>query len=379
MRTDTQDARAIFLRMCIRFVDLNHIYGDGTDLTLIAQFPFDPNPDWSGYYAYAPEIQEYFMRFYEKNELSPFVVLNTEVVKAEWHDLEGLWHVTLRNRKDSSTFVDKCNVLINGSGVLTKWKWPDIEGLHDFKGVLAHSANWPQDLDWADKRVAVIGTGSSSIQMVPEIAKTASELTVMMRNNTYIAPPFGANAQNTEADPEAQDPAAAGKHHYTEKEKQRFREDREYHLRYRVGIERGIANGGWTMFERGSELNVFVKGAMQESMRQRLGDRDDLKERIIPSWSPGCRRLTPGEGYLEALIRDNVSCCFDDITKVTENGLRTVTGEDIEVDILACATGFYVQYQPHFKITGIGGQVMQDQEEPNVYASVAAPGMQSRT
>ena len=64
------------------------------------------------------------MRFYEKNELSPFVVLNTEVVEAEWLDLEGLWKVTLRNRKDGTTFEDKCNVMINGSGVLTKWKWP---------------------------------------------------------------------------------------------------------------------------------------------------------------------------------------------------------------------------------------------------------------
>ena len=326
------------------------------------QFPFDPNPDWSGYYAYAPEIQDYFMRFYEKHELSPFVVLNTEVVEATWHDLEGQWHVTLRDRTTNRTFDDKCNVLINGSGVLTKWKWPDIKGLHDFKGELAHSANWPQDLKWEGKRVAVIGTGSSSIQMVPEIAKTASKVTVMMRNNTYIAPPFGANAQNKEADPDAQDPAAAGKHQYTEKEKQKFREDPEYHLKYRTGIERGIANAGWTMFERGSELNVFVKGAMQESMRQRLGDRNDLKEKIIPSWSPGCRRLTPGEGYLEALIRDNVDCCFDDIARVTDTGLETVTGEHIEIDILACATGFFVQYQPHFKITGSGGQIMQVSE-----------------
>lgn len=337
-------------------------------------FPFDPNPEWSEFYASAPEIQDYFMRFYEKNELSPFVVLNTEVVQAEWHDMEGLWHVTLKDRKTEKTFVDKCNIIINGSGVLTKWKWPTIQGLFDFKGALAHSANWPQDLKWEGKRVAVIGTGSSSIQMVPRLAETASKVTVFMRNNTYIAPPFGSNVSNKEADPDALDPAAAGKHHYTEKEKQRFREDPEYHLKYRTTIERQIANGGWDMFNRGSELNLFVKGAMQDSMKQRLAHRDDLKERIIPTWSPGCRRLTPGDGYLEALIRDNVECEFDDIARVTETGLETVTGKHHEVDILACATGFNVQYFPHFKIIGTGGQVMQDSPEPNVYASVASPG-----
>lgn len=249
-----------------------------------------------------------------------------------------------------------------------------IDGLFDFKGSLAHSANWPQDLDWTGKKVAVIGTGSSSIQMVPRIAETASKLTVFMRNNTYIAPPFGANVSNTEADPDAADPAAAGKHKYTEKEKQRFREDPEYHLKYRTTIERNIANGGWDMFNRGTELHKMVKTSMQESMRQRLAQRDDLKERIIPTWSPGCRRLTPGDGYLEALIRDNVFCEFDDIQKITPTALLTVTGTHHEVDVLACATGFNVQYQPHYKIIGVGGQVMQDSQEPNVYASVAVPG-----
>ncbi|KAK5731130.1 hypothetical protein LTR15_001068 [Elasticomyces elasticus] len=335
-------------------------------------FPFEPNALWSGYYAYAPEIQEYFLRFYKKHNLEPFVVLGTEVMSAEWHDLEGKWHVQLK-RKDGTTFEDTCNVLINGSGVLTKWKWPTIEGLHDFKGVLAHSAYWPQDLDWTDKRVAVIGTGSSSIQMLPKLAATAKSVTVFMRNQTYIAPQFGANITNHEADPDAMDPAAAGKHQYTEKEKQRFRDDPDYHLEYRKKVEGSIV-GGWDMFNRGTDLNVQVRQFMQNQMRDRLGDRDDLKERIIPTWSPGCRRLTPGEGYLEALIQKNVSCVFDGIESVNATGLKTGTGQQIDVDILACATGFDVQYLPHFRITGLGGQVMQDQTTPNVYASIAAPG-----
>ena len=205
-------------------------------------FPFDRKPDWSGYYSYAPEIQDYMMNFYKKHNLEPFVVLNTEIVSATWDQLSGKWEVELR-RKDGSTFTDTCNVLINGSGVLTKWKWPDIEGLRDFKGQIAHSANWPQDLDWKDKKVAVIGTGSSSIQMVPHIAKTATSLTVFMRNKTYIAPQFGTNVSNKEADPDAADPQAAGKHQYTEKEKQRFRDDPDYHLDYVTRVEKSIVGG----------------------------------------------------------------------------------------------------------------------------------------
>lgn len=109
-------------------------------------------------------------------------------------------------------------------------------------------------------------------------------------------------------------------------------------------------------------------------MSTRLGDRDDIKERMIPSWSPGCRRLTPGEGYLEALTKENVEVLWGEIGSITEKGILTSSGREIEVDILACATGFDVQYLPHFKITGLGGQVMQDQKQPNIYASAACPG-----
>jgi cation diffusion facilitator CzcD-associated flavoprotein CzcO len=262
--------------------------------------------------------------------------------------------------------------LINGSGVLTKWKWPSIPGLQDFKGILAHSASWPQDLDWSGKRVAVIGSGSSSIQMVPKIAETASHLSVFMRNKTYIAPQFGANITNKEADPNAMDPAAAGKHKYTEMERKRFREDPAYLQAYRTRLEQSVASG-WDMFYRGSELNVQVKAHVQESMRQRLGDREDLKEKIIPSWSPGCRRLTPGENYLESLTLPNVEVVWGEIDRISEAGLVTESGRQVEVDILACATGFDVQYLPHFKITGQNGVVMQDQKDPNIYASIAHP------
>ncbi|KAJ9652039.1 hypothetical protein H2198_008701 [Neophaeococcomyces mojaviensis] len=334
-------------------------------------FPFERNPKWSGYYSYAPEIQEYMMNFYKKHNLEPFVVLNTEVISATWDQLSGKWEVELR-RKDGSTFIDKANVLINGSGVLTKWKWPTIEGLHDFKGVLAHSANWPQDLDWAGRRVAVIGTGSSSIQMVPQIRKTAQSLTVFMRNCTYIAPQFGTDISNKEADPDAMEPQAAGKHQYTEKEKQRFIEDPDYHLNYVTRIEQSFA-AGWDMFYRGSGLNLAAKKHMQDLMAAKLGNREDLKKHFIPTWSPGCRRLTPGEGYLEALIEPNVNCVFGEIAKITPTGVEMEDGSFHEVDILACATGFNVQYLPHFKIVGQEGQVMQDQKEPNVYASIAAP------
>ncbi|KAK6386122.1 hypothetical protein LTS17_001696 [Exophiala oligosperma] len=335
-------------------------------------FPFEPNPEWSGYYSYSDEIQNYMLAFAKKYDLDKYVQLNTEVMSAAWDEQNGLWNVHIQ-RKDGSTFVDTCNVIVNGAGVVNKWKWPAIEGLHDFKGILAHSADWDTTLDFKDKTIAIIGTGSSSVQMVPQLSAAGHHVTVFMRNKTYIGPQLGSNVSNKEADPEAMEPHAAGKHKYTEKEKLRFRDDPEYHLRYRRALERSVVSG-FKMFYRGSDLNIMAKKAMQESMAERLGDREDLKEHLIPDWSPGCRRLTPGEGYLEALRAENVTCVFDEISKIVPDGVVTSTGERYKVEMLACATGFHVQFLPHFKITGLDGQVMQDQSKPNVYASIAAPG-----
>ena len=340
-------------------------------------YPFEPNPDWSGFYAYSYEIQEYFERFYEKYELEPFVKLNTEVVSATWDGDEGKWKVELRCRDAASgkteVFQDWCHVLINGSGVLSKWKWPDIDGLHDFQGQLTHSAAWDPSTDAADKRVAVIGTGSSSIQMVPHLAEKASKLTVFMRNVTWIAPQIASDEQAAAEDGEP--PAAAGKHSYTRREKEHFRNDPDFHLKYRKDIE-GQMGENFSMFLRGTELNVKAKELMRAQMLQRIGPgHDQLKEKLIPSWSPGCRRLTPGEGYLEALTRPNVTTVHEQIVRITPRGLMVASGKEIEVDVLACATGFEVAYVPHFKITGAGGTVMQEEwaEEPNIYLSVAAP------
>ncbi|ETI19779.1 hypothetical protein G647_08792 [Cladophialophora carrionii CBS 160.54] len=316
-------------------------------------FPFEPNPEWSGYYSYSDEIQTYMLNFAKKYGVEKYIQLSTEVVAATWDETPSKWTVELK-RRDGSTFTDTCDVLVNGTGTVNKWKWSAIDGLHDFQGTLAHSANWDRSIDWKGKTVAVIGTGSSSIQMVPKLQETAAHVTVFTRNQTYIATPFAQTHVHGEGEAE-------------------FRADPEYLLNYRREVERSIVSL-FRVFLRGTEESAMAKKHLQEDMAKRLGDRDDLKKRFIPEWSPGCRRLTPGEGYLEARIQDNMTCVFDDIVKVTPQGILTADGTERKCDILACAMGFHVAFLPHFRITGLGGQVMQDQETPNVYSSVAAPG-----
>ena len=336
-------------------------------------YPFYPNPEWSGYYSYSHEIQLYFTRFAKQFDLEKYGVYDTEVLSAQWDSTTAKWRIALRGPA-GTVFTDTCDVLVNGSGIFNKWKWPAIDGLHDFRGVLAHSADWPQDLDWTGKRIAVIGTGSSSIQMVPQFAKTAEQVTVFMRNKTYIGHQIASSVSNHEADTLSMDPAAAGKHTYTDKEKQRFRDDPEYFLQYRRKIEAAVV-GGFGIFYRGTPANVEARAELQDAMARKIGEGNKLlKAKLIPEWSPGCRRLTPGEGYLESFSRDNVTPCFSDIVRVTSDGITTADGtQHRDIDILACATGFDIQYLPHFQLTGQHGQVMQN-TKPNVYASIAAPG-----
>ncbi|KAF2432170.1 FAD/NAD(P)-binding domain-containing protein [Tothia fuscella] len=322
-------------------------------------YPFDPNPEWSGYYSYADEIQRYLVNFSKRHDCEKYVQFNTEVMGATWDETDGLWKIELK-RADGTTFSDTANVLVNGS-------------LHDFKGTLAHSAAWDSSLDWKDKKVGVIGAGSSSIQIVPQIAASASHLSVFIRNQMYIGPQMGLGVSNKEADPDAADPSAAGKHKYTEKEKERFRRDPEYFLQYRQQVERKLSGLFW-IFYRSSEENLAAKKHMQELMSAELGVREDIKKALIPNWSPGCRRYTPGEGHLAALQKDNVTPVFNPILKVVPEGIMTVDGTTHKLNILICATGLHVAFIPHFRLTGLGGQVMQDQTDPNIYGAIAVPG-----
>jgi cation diffusion facilitator CzcD-associated flavoprotein CzcO len=342
-------------------------------------FTFEPNPEWSGFYSYADEIQQYMLDTARKWAVDEFTQYRTEVLSARWMQHSGMWELQLRQlgvqagEEDEQVFTDTCHVLVNGSGVVNKWKWPDIDGLHEFQGTLAHSAAWDSTIDWAGKSVAVIGSGSSSIQMVPPMAETAKSLTVFIRNPTYVGPLMHMLVSNKETDPDAQDPGSAGIHRYTDKEKKRFREDPDHLLWYRRQIEK-MMNGAFPAYIRGSAANLGNKAFWQGTMEKLLAGDPELGKFLIPDWSPGCRRLSPGEHYLQALLRDNVTPCTQKVTRASARGIITADEVEHQFDIIACATGFAVQYLPHFRIVGVDGEVMQDQATPNVYASVSVPG-----
>ncbi|KAF2136532.1 uncharacterized protein K452DRAFT_322360 [Aplosporella prunicola CBS 121167] len=335
----------------------------------IYNFSFEPNPNWSSYYSYSEEIQDYFVRFYEKYKLQEFMRFNTTVLSVTWDDRKAQWEVELV--RDGKKFTDWCHVLINGSGVVNRWKYPNIPGIDRYRGTLTHSAHWDTSISWENKRVAVIGSGASAVQLLPQLVKGSQSLVCFARNPTWIIP----NILNGEpAHPAGMTPAAAGKHRYVDEEKALFRADANQLLAYRKKLESSITVL-FPAFIRGSPLNNMFRQQMREVVGAQLGDDEQLRKAFLPEWSPGCRRITPSDDFIQCFKLPHVSLDRDNLAGFTERGLRTVTGREYEFDLIACATGFDIQFVPHFKVVGRGGAVMQEEwsETPNLYLSITSP------
>lgn len=147
---------------------------------------------WSHYYSYSPETWRYLKDIEEENDfINKYIKLKHQIERAEWDDEAGLWRFKIRNITTNEVFDDAAEFFINAGGVLNKWKWPEIPGLHDFKGKLMHSANYEEGYDLKDKKVAVIGAGSSGVQIVAAITPKVEKLYHWVRSPIWITAAFG--------------------------------------------------------------------------------------------------------------------------------------------------------------------------------------------
>ncbi|OBT75667.1 hypothetical protein VF21_05161 [Pseudogymnoascus sp. 05NY08] len=332
----------------------------------IYAFPFDPNPSWSKFYASGQEIQEYVQRTVTKWDLARDVLLNTKVVGAYWQEKTSQWKVEVEHggvRRE-----EYAEILISGQGFLNLWKWPDIEGLQSFKGKKVHSADWDHSYDYSKQRIAVIGNGSSGIQILPQLAKTeGTDVTSFQRGPTWVisrmSPSMLLGRADVSSNPE-----------YTEEDKRRFKLDPQYHNQYRRQLVNRI-NKAFKMFVKGSPENTEATKFAIKQMSDKLNNDKELCAKLIPDWELGCRRVTPGEGYLESFLLPNVHLNQNTITHITEDALHTSDGQSLEVDTIVCATGFDVSHCPHYPIIGRNQVSLAEKwaDEPESYLSLACP------
>lgn len=150
------------------------------------QYSWKPQP-WKHYYAGASEIWQYIKEIERDNGfIDKYVNLRHEVIRAEWDEDKGVWRIQVRNLDTGVIKDDAAEVFINAGGVLNHWKWPDLHGLKDFGGSLVHSAAYDESLDLTGKRVAVVGAGSSGVQIVAAIQKQAKKLYTWVRSPIWV-------------------------------------------------------------------------------------------------------------------------------------------------------------------------------------------------
>lgn len=255
----------------------------------------------------------------------------------------------------------------------SNWKWPNINGIHSFEGTLIHSARWNEDYDFTGKKVAVIGIGSSGIQIVPQLAKQVGSMDLFVRSKTWISPAPGIN------EPTDQDPDMDPDYNFTEETLELFK-DPVVLRSYRAAImDRRIDNFKRAMAD--SEMQQKAQALFRHSMTERLGNSAKglkAQQMLLPDFPVGCRRQTPGPGFLEALIKDNVDLRWDDVESITEKGIRTRSGEVKEYDAIVCATGFDTTFKPSFPVVGRNGVDLAQKwqaDRPKAYFGVAVPDM----
>ncbi|KAJ5560611.1 hypothetical protein N7513_003010 [Penicillium frequentans] len=335
------------------------------------QFSFEPKPDWSNYYATSEQIQAYMSQVARKYRCEEYIKYSHEIIGARWDDTEAKWHLTIKS--GDTQFDDICDVFINAGGVLNNWNWPNIPGISSYQGKLLHSADWDPTFDFQDKTVAVIGIGSSGVQIMPELAKVAKDVILFARSPTWISP-------SGIGEPGPEDPEIDREYNYAQKELTRFKEDPQYLLQHRKDLQiNRIA--GFKQFIMGTSSQVQAMAGCEMAMREILGATEKgqaVLEKLLPDFPVGCRRLTPGLGFLEAFTKDNTHLEWKNIREITKTGILTNDGRHLDFDAICCATGFDNSFRPRFPVTGRNGFDLAKkwkEEGPEGYFGVTVAGM----
>jgi cation diffusion facilitator CzcD-associated flavoprotein CzcO len=286
-------------------------------------FSFAPNPDWSMSFSPQPEIQAYLRKVAEKSGTLDRFVFDTSVDDARWDDAAQRWVVqTSTADGDRQSYVAR--TVISGAGGLSEPKLPEIEGVETFQGELFHSARWNHDVDLTGKRVAVIGTGASAIQIVPEIQGTVGHLDVYQRTAPYVMP----------------------------------RNDRKYGrlerlaLRHVPGLQtlyRQAIYWGRECYVPGFTLQPKLAAPAKKIALRNIAkgiEDPELREKVTPTFEIGCKRILISNTWYPALDADNVDLVTDGIAKVTGDAIVTADGVERPIDVLIVATGFYTTELP---------------------------------
>jgi cation diffusion facilitator CzcD-associated flavoprotein CzcO len=313
------------------------------------EFSFAPNPRWSRRYAPQPEIQAYLERVVREHGVGDRIRTATEVRSAVWDVARRRWIL------QTGAGAFEADVLLCACGQLSIPQIPDIPGREDFAGPAFHTARWPAGLDLAGRRVAMIGTGASAIQVVPAIQPAVAQLDVYQRSPGWTIPrgdfAYGPRMQRLfERFPALQ-----------------WLDRQATFLFHELGAA-ALTGQRW--------LLPVLKAVGRWNINRAISD-PTLRERVTPGDEPGCKRIMLTDDFYPALSQDNVELVSDPIAGITASGVRTADGRERPVDVLVFATGFHTHaFMAPMEITGREGRRLSEvwAQVPRAYLGLSVPG-----
>lgn len=307
--------------------------------------------DWPAIYSHQPAIQEYLLGIVDKHGLCAHARLGNGVARQIWDDAAACWTLTL----DDGQTVD-VEVVVNGVGPLSRPVLPAIDGIDRFLGPAFHSAQWDAQVDLTGKRVGIIGTGASAVQIAPAIAEQVGHLTVFQRTPSWVLP----RLEHT------------------------FSPTGRWALRHVPGAQqllRGVTNLAlehlvWQVLAQGPRAQRRARRLGAWNIRAGIED-PPLRRAVTPTLAPGCKRIMFSNAWYPTLNRDDVDLETRRITTITPNGVCLDDRTQVELDVLVYGTGF----DPHhfwfpMEVVGQGGRLLRDhwQRAGRAYMSTTTRG-----
>jgi len=312
------------------------------------EFSFAPNPRWSRRYAPQAEIQAYLEDVARRNGVMDLIRTGTEVQGARWDDERAKWVL------DTTAGEHEADVLVTACGQLSVPSVPPLEGLDDFEGPAFHTAQWRHDVDLTGKRVAVIGTGCSAIQVVPAIQPKVQSVAVYQRSPGWTIPKMD--------------------YAYSERAQRLFERFPVLQRLDRAAVFGFMELGAAGMTNRRWLLTPFRAMARWNIRRANLDA--ELLAKVTPRDEVGCKRVMLTDEWYPTLSKPNVELVTDRVAAITPTGVRTADGAERDADVLILATGFKTHgFVAPMEITGAHGRTLAQEwaDVPRAYLGMSVP------
>ena len=329
----------------------NNYPGCGCDVpSALYSFSFSPSHKWSHLFAKQPEILSYLEDVAAKFDLNKKIEFNNELVSAKWDQSQGIWNL------ETSKGLYKAKTVMFTTGPITEPSMPKVKGIETFKGEMFHSARWNHDYDLKGKRVAVIGTGASAIQFIPQVQPLASELFVFQRTAPWVLPKADMDLNDTAKNIIKRFPVI----------QKTWRNSIAQILN---GINFGLRNPKTL-----KPVNVLSRQLLKLQIKD-----DQLRKDVTPNFDIGCKRLLFANNYYPALQQNNVSLIPHGLVEIDGNTVVSANGERHEVDVIIWGTGFEVSHPPIGKrVYDVEGKLLADRwkdSSPEAYLGTSIEGL----